>query len=882
MNSHETCAPNWVCGVEPPGTRIRTITAVLPSGETGVVFTAMQQFQEYLRKRLAERVKQRRVVVWYDSRGDFIPFVEDLGVPQPGEPTALPALCPVVLDGATVDFVRYDGSYFALRAAVEPLVQGDTPACLVVYLPGVERDPKGSVLMELELGGDLYQPRLKSLARSVLREKYGDARTDELLASDHIGYRMIERLLAEEDSGPGAILRVLLGSQSADGILCRWLAQDAHDTAIEEKGARADLWRLIRMGLGLELPADLAMARARTRVARHVLVGEFRADLQCDAPAVLSTIPAPSTSDQVRKVHDVAARLRQEYGEAYRRMADEIEAELRLAATDIPAEALGSIDTFRFEERRLLAHCGALIVEGKYQDALEIVAKRQESFWLLSEAGRKAQWEACRLMAELGKATGVVNGELRKSRSSVAAWIDAYTRDEGWYLLDQAQRHLEAWVARIDEDPEAERALGCVRRAHEDTIAKMAEGFGRALELEQWSVADFLPQTRIYPDVHLLKRPVAYIIVDAMRYEMGAELADRLSSAEELALQPAVAVLPTITPMGMAALLPGAATSFDVVEEGGRLGARVDGNFLPDLAARRRHFQARARGYVEMTLDDLLGMTQARLKQKVQGQRVILVRSQEIDAAGEGGFSFAARNLMDTVIDNLVRAIRKLAVAGVTDSKVTADHGHLFGLERDESMRVDAPGGDTVELHRRCWIGRGGATPTGCVRIGGAALGYRTDLEFVFPRGTAVFRSGGDLAYHHGGLTLQEMLVPVLAVRMKATAGRERAEQRVLEVSRVPATITNRFFSVEIQVTEMLGRTVRPVLMAGSQQVGTAGMAMGAQFDQGAVVLEPGRAATVGLMLRNDQVDKVRLVVSDAETDLVLYQSEDIPVKLGV
>ena len=120
----------------------------------------MQQFQEYLRKRLAERVKQRRVVVWYDSRGDFIPFVEDLGVPPPGEPTALPALCPVVLDGTSVDFVRYDGSYFALRAAVEPLVQGDTPACLVVYLPGVERDPKGSVLMELELGGDLYQPML--------------------------------------------------------------------------------------------------------------------------------------------------------------------------------------------------------------------------------------------------------------------------------------------------------------------------------------------------------------------------------------------------------------------------------------------------------------------------------------------------------------------------------------------------------------------------------------------------------------------------------------------------------------------------------------------------------------------------------------------------
>jgi hypothetical protein len=73
---------------------------------------------------------------------------------------------------------------------------------------------------------------------------------------------------------------------------------------------------------------------------------------------------------------------------------------------------------------------------------------------------------------------------------------------------------------------------------------------------------------------------------------------------------------------------------------------------------------------------------------------------------------------MDTVIDNLARAIRKLAAAGVEHAVVSADHGHLFfATDRDESMRTDAPGGDTVELHRRCWIGRGGATPAGCVRV---------------------------------------------------------------------------------------------------------------------------------------------------------------------
>jgi hypothetical protein len=91
---------------------------------------------------------------------------------------------------------------------------------------------------------------------------------------------------------------------------------------------------------------------------------------------------------------------------------------------------------------------------------------------------------------------------------------------------------------------------------------------------------------------------------------------------------------------------------------------------------------------------------------------------------------------MDTVIDNLARAIRKLAAAGIEHFVLTADHGHLFfPSDRDESMRIDAPGGNEIDLHRRCWIGHGGATPAGCVRVTASALGYDSDLDFVFPLG---------------------------------------------------------------------------------------------------------------------------------------------------
>ena len=55
---------------------------------------------------------------------------------------------------------------------------------------------------------------------------------------------------------------------------------------------------------------------------------------------------------------------------------------------------------------------------------------------------------------------------------------------------------------------------------------------------------------------------------------------------------------------------------------------------------------------------------------------------------------------------------------------MSADHGHQFASRKEEDMRIEAPGGETVELHRRCWIGRGGATPPGTMRVSAAELGY--------------------------------------------------------------------------------------------------------------------------------------------------------------
>jgi hypothetical protein len=321
------------------------------------------------------------------------------------------------------------------------------------------------------------------------------------------------------------------------------------------------------------------------------------------------------------------------------------------------------------------------------------------------------------------------------------------------------------------------------------------------------------------------------------------------------------------------------------VEHKGKLAAEVDGVPMSGWQERWKYLKGRVPDVVEMTLSKLLQSKPGRLANAIQGASLVVVRSQELDALGEGGDASLARQLMDTALGNLARAVRKLAAAGITRFVVAADHGHLFAEEREADMQTDPPGGQTVEIKRRCWVGRGGQTPPATVRLCGAQLGYATDLEFVFPAGLAVFPAHDGLQYHHGGFSLQELVVPLLSFRMP-----ERVEKKVagkVELKGMPPVLTNRMFSVVVEAAADLlpePLPVRVLLLAGEEIVGQVGMALEAELDRGRGILRlaPGKPATIGLMLAKEGCTKVRVAVVAADTDALLAQSSEIPVNLAI
>ena len=846
------------------------------------------ELHNYLAQQLDKALRENRVVVFYDARSEFEPFMAELEEVGPG----IGDLPRTSVGDTLAHMARFDGSFFALKASIEPLVSADKPEAFLIYVPGKSRDRASSVLMEVERAGQVYGDApshvLKSIARRLLRKEHTDGDIDEMLRPESLSYSDVVQFLGQSGSSSGSLVKLVLKGSTSEELITNWIVSEDEDEQLASKLAEPELFRLIHSRLGLEVEDGTPLGKARHQTVRYLLINEFRSDLTCDAPDTLKIVPVPGHMDETKRIAAIMTALRSIHGDVYVELADGIEKEFGLANAGIDPASLGAIDTFRFEEGRLLHHAADLITDGHYSKALAVVAARGHSFWVDYPGffGRFAQWEACRLMAELGTEVDGVRPELKNMPAVASRWVEAYAQDGGWHRVDFAQRTLEAWVATMEDDPEEplERALALARRNHEALLKDMAEGFTAALTASEWATPGAFQQTNIYPElVESCSSRVAYFFVDALRFEMGVDLVEQLTGALELRLQPAVATLPSITPMGMAALLPGASSSFSVVEHKGQLASKIGDDVLPSVRERLKLLKAVRPDSAEILLDDLLLWTSSRIGMKLGSATLVVVRSQEIDAFGESGHELAARQVMDSLIGNISRAVRKLSKIGVEQFVITSDHGHQFSVRKAEDMMMDRPGGNEVDQHRRCWAGHGGQTPTAAVRVSGAELGYQTDLDFIFPRGLAVFKAGGDLAFHHGGCSLQEMVVPVITLRMPSSQTSTEATLKIV-VEGYPTTLTNRTFGCRLVFAgDMLDQdaiAARVLLIEDGQEVGRAGMAPDAEFDRATatVQLPPHNEVNIGMMLTNETSKKIRIVVQDPATDAVLAQSEEIEV----
>jgi hypothetical protein len=880
---------------------------------------------DFLLGKLARQIDREKIVLWYDPEhayGGVADTLEDnVQAMPPG-----------------TRFARYQDSFFALRYAVEPLIGGLDPPRLLIYLPLEQADTENA-LVELETLGVVVRPgqqpvarntRLSVVAREALKDVLGEEAAQEIADQAAEGRLTLSELdaLAERTEGLRGVLATIYdGATAPMEIALAFLSRTERDDDIAQRSAQGDMAALLHSQFGFpESKAD-DVPTLRRQFARFLFLTDLAASLSGPVPAALATV-AVATREADRDSCLTLARtfrLRRDLAGSYADLADAVAREINLhgAAKALPATRA---ETFREVEQELQRRTEQTLLEATTPEALAdagtLALGRQRGFWAEFLPDLQARWAligvAGRVLAEADR---IERGlKALGSAPPPAKLLSHYTEGETpWCLLDTHHRHLERRWHNFDFDGDTDglEQLGArARQRYSDVAGVLADKFTRGFQRERFRPeatglalrqVDLFDQ-RVCPYLKPGEK-VAYFLIDALRYEMARELTTALADeASEVVLEAAVGAVPTITEIGMAALMPGAASQDTKLIPGrveGKVALEIGGKALRGREERVQHLKGYLRTQhnieaIDVRLEELLPRPPRPLQKAMKQAGFLLVTSQEIDALCESGNVPLARRTMDEMLHQIRRAFRVLSDLGVTRIVCAADHGHLFADELQDDMKIEAPGGETVDLHRRVWIGRGGASDPAYLRAKVSDFNFESSLELATPYNLACFKAPGtSLAYFHGGISPQEIVVPTLSITIR----HEIAFRAIWIWNLRPgsARITTRFFSVTVEGTassmfDAVPPHVRvelrvdgsrvvsaPVSASYGYEESTGDIALQLKADSAAKGLAETQPNTIALMLTEEMASAtVSLHLLDAATGVELTRVDALAVALSM
>jgi hypothetical protein len=857
---------------------------------------------------LQEHLDHHHVVVWFDPEKAYTTIVESLKEKSPIPDTTLMVYDP-------------QKGFLALRRELEPVWRQEEPPRLLIYVPLASRDTQNAlveyILAGVQLEPGLHPPerntRLAVIARRALEKLLPAATVEKIVADTEKGQLNLAEIESLAEHGQETMLGALslvFKTGSAEEIALRFLTDPAIDKELAAKDAGPALASLLNDALGAKLGEGDDLAGLRAALIRHVLVTEFLSSIAGEKPSSLKTIPQPKSKAARQTAVQIVKtwRLRRDLSASYVQAAQKLEAELGVGSQTWTIEALTTCETFERTEKCLQTLVEKALTEKPSQDLLDLALQKTNSFWGLQNPEVRLRWQviadAAQAFMQSEPIRQVLKGEL-----SATALFKRYTEDNkpsqaAWCNLDTAQRRLERELHNLDLDPKENdttlKLVAAAQLSYAETVHLLASRFIRTYEQAGFTMPGVVQQADIYHDFvepSVSEASVAYFLVDAFRFEMARELCAQFPEDWKAELQSAVATPPTITEVGMAGLMPGAEKGLAIGPAGSsKLGVTVLGNFLKGRSDRVKHLESKAPAPVAVVeLNQIAPLKDKNIRNNLKSARLIVVTAtDEIDGLWEHQPAMA-RQLHEHVFDQLRRGLRALFGLGIFRAVLTADHGFLIGDRLMQGVPLDAPGGDTADLHRRVWVGKGGAAVPECLRKPLSAFGIGGDLELVTPYGMMCFKTpGGSTEYFHGGLSLQEMAIPVLTV----TAGEVKAS---LEIPAFHWTVTpgskqisTRFFSVTVQgqATDLFAMPPRVrVELRGGSQIYSVPIAASYGFDEVTRdVTMAFEAETRGQLTPNTitlqitdvpEADKVKVFLLD-ELGASLCPEIDVPISISI
>ncbi|WP_296703748.1 PglZ domain-containing protein [Thiocapsa sp. UBA6158] len=688
-------------------------------------------------------------------------------------------------------------------------------------------------------------------------------------------------------------LRTCLNVESAREIILALLAptpRQAEQLKTQE-GWVPEAKALLDRSLGLKL---MTRGKTLTPIAdelwRFLLFSEFAFSLPTGLPAALSNVPrAPDVARPT--IEMLCDKLRGDPAtrSEYITRAEVVEGELRLAESCTALVDLGNRGTFPFEERTSLAAAVKALLTEDIDGARVVVARHGGSVWV-GKGESQAQWGLVEAGLHLVEASEDADRQIVENSRGLDALIGFYAAS--LREVDRLQREFEQAVGDyVPVDTSLSDAVDYCRRRYARLVEKVQSLFTRHFEATGWpppgrlSNADVF-DTIVAPMLQESGRRVAFIMVDALRYELGVTLHRQLAETEQAEIRVACAQLPSVTPVGMASLLPSAGGGLRVMRDGDGFCVTLDGVRMAGVPSRMQVLRARfGDRFAETQLDTFI-----RAKEKVSDAVELLVlRTLDIDGHLENNPSgtLTTLNLIHQSLKAIRRAVHKLKQAGFADVVIATDHGFVLNAHAEAGDVCGKPAGGWAVVHDRALLGEGEGD-SGNFVVAAEKVGVRGDFpKLGGPRSMAPYRRG--LLYFHGGASLQEAVVPVITVRLKQVRQPELAAATVaLSYKNGAKRVTTRLPVVDLAVEGenmfSLGEAFEILLEAHNKKGETVGEAKrGGAVDvaTGTVTVKPGGKVQVTVKMSMEFEGRFTLKALNPVT-MAQYASLDLETDYAV
>ncbi len=831
----------------------------------------------YLKKRITDLLEEKRIVVWYDGEDAFGEIARTFKAPN-----------------STV-ILAQESRLRSRRQADDVLSQlndaNQTPqaknANLLIYCPWPRgrteeqrrEDPFESFALIGTAYGDKEAEMFQSLARQALPGR--EREIDRLFAEARPTLSLIEGL---GKSIRYPLLQEALGSDSLIEVTTQVLCGKEPAKELESvTGATNELLRLLQTGLGFVPPPRVtALESILEHLGRYVLFSEFALDLQGALPDQLIDV-ARATEDYRPTIYSVCDRMRMsdDARDCYITLAGRVEKALRLAELASGLPYLGVRDTFPFEEKAYLKRLESLARARNLKEARQVVNQRRQSVWRYIPE-RALIWKLAERCIDFLIAAETWSSQSSKISNTVRDLVQAYTAADGFWQTDRQQRLVEQGAAACAEDDEVGGLIAICRQRYTEVVGSAQSLFLRAVEREGWPPEGILRQTQIFnrylaPELEE-RGKVVYFLVDSMRYEMGRDLGGTLEAFGSVTVSSATTILPTTTPCAMAALMPGADGVYSLVEDRNEIVPAIAGRILRN-SADRMEFIRESYGdrFRDFPLGELLSMPQKKLQSAIGEADLVVVRTQEIDALGEGPSLYLARKLMSDIIGDVRTATDRLAGLGFGTFVYAADHGHVLLPEIAPGSIAQQPPGEWKMVKRRSLLGSSVSQSSGVTIMQAAHMGITGPVqEYAVPSGLTAFVAGH--GYFHEGLSLQECLVPVVVLKVRGVrptaGGREEVEIRYRS-----DRFTSRVVGVKVWFNSLLSDslTIRVEAYDGSgpkaKRVGEAADCEARDPATRLVTLNKGEETQVPIRIQDDFTGaNVEIRATDAATGAVFHR----------